>query len=93
MTPRGRRGGPARSPPQKALAETVAKAVKQTVRPLGGFSLGIAVSIVTDEEGRPCGTVVATSAPAPARVPGAIDVEVEADEGQAPRLPALPPPE
>ena len=77
MTPRGGAHRPASAPPEKALANTVTRAVKDAVRPMGGFALSISVSIATDEEGRPCGSVVAVTAPTAAKVKDVIDVTPE----------------
>jgi hypothetical protein len=78
MSPRGGTRKPtAPTPPEQALARSVERAVKSAVSSLGGYYIGVSISIATDEEGRPAGLVMATKTPRPAQVEDAIDVTPE----------------
>jgi hypothetical protein len=76
MAPRGGRKAKPKATGAE-LAKHIGDQVKEAVqplRPVGGFCLGISVRILTDEEGRPCGSVIATKTPRPAHIPDAVDV-------------------
>ena len=80
MTPRGGRRKTTRSFRADTLAVQVAEQVRATVKPLERYAIGISISMITDDEGRPCGQVIATKTPRRVTVTDAIPVEKVKDE-------------